>query len=235
MENMAEEQQPVVIDYYTDMLCVWAYFGQVKVDELKREFGDRIVINYRFIPLFGCCEARIGQGWEEGGYQGYSRHVLELAESFPHVEVHPRIWLEHAPASSLPVHLVMKAVQLLEKRGQLPGDGGEGETLFEKLMWNLRQGFFRDLENIAEQGVIQNHLEELEIPVAAVQELIADGSAFAEMALDIEDQKNRMIEGSPTFLMNEGRQRLYGNVGYRAIAANVQELLERRLDIPQWC
>ena len=102
-------------------------------------------------------------------------------------------------------------------------------------MWNLRLGFFRDLENIADKAVLHRHLEQLNIPVEAVEREIANGNAFAEMALDIEEHKERMIEGSPTFLMNEGRQRLYGNVGYRAIAANVQELLERKLDIPDWC
>ncbi|RTZ71573.1 MAG: disulfide bond formation protein DsbA [Gammaproteobacteria bacterium] len=232
---MTENQSPIVIDYYTDALCVWAYFGQIKVDELKREFGERIELHYKFIPLFGCCETRIGEGWEEGGYEGYSRHVLELATNFPHVEIHPRIWLDARPASSLPVHLVLKAVQLLERRDELPtGEHGE-KTLFETLVWNLRLGFFRDLENIADKAVLHRHLEQLNIPVEAVEREIANGNAFAEMALDIEEHKERMIEGSPTFLMNEGRQRLYGNVGYRAIAANVQELLERKLDIPDWC
>lgn len=218
---MTKTENPVVIDYYTDALCVWAYFGQVKVDELKREFGERVVLRHRFIPLFGCCESRIGQG--EGGYEGYSAHVLELARNFPHVEVHPRIWLDVRPASSLPVHLVLKAVQ-----------GVSGDRA-EQLAWSLRLAFFCDLENIADQAVLHRHLEALEIPVAAVEEEIASGRAFAALARDMEAQREHMIEGSPTFLMNEGRQRLYGNVGYRAIAANVQELLERRLDIPEWC
>ena len=230
---MNESESPVQIDYYTDMLCVWAYFGQVKVDELKQEFGERIRIRYRFIPLFGCCETRIGQS--EDGWEGYSRFVVETAGNFPHVEVHPRVWLDVRPASSLPVHLVLKAVQLLEKRGEVPSQAVEGRTRFEALAWNLRKGFFRDLEEVSDKAVLHRHLKRLEIPVAAVEEEIATGRAFAELALDIEQQKERMIEGSPTFLMNEGRQRLYGNVGYRAIAANVQELLERKLDIPEWC
>ncbi len=222
--SVVTEQERITIEYYSDMLCVWAYFGQVKVDELQREFAGRIEIRHRFIPIFGCCEQRVGPD--------YPDFVLELARNFPHVEVHPRIWRENAPASSLPVHLVLKAVQLLEKQGEL--DAAQGSPS-ERLTWNLRRAFFRDLENISEQSVLHRHLEELGIPVAAVEQLIANGKAHAELALDIEAQRERMIEGSPTFLMNEGRQRLYGNVGYRAIAANVQELLERRVDIPSWC
>ena len=228
-------QKQVEIDYYTDMLCVWAYFGQVKVDELKRQFGERIRIDYKFIPLFGNNAVRIGRGWEAGGFAGYSRHVRELASHFPHVSVHRRIWMEQAPASSLPVHLTLKAVQLLERGDRLrPAEPG-APTPLEALAWRLRCAFFRDLENIADRQVIHRHLRQLEIPVDAVEEAIANGEAYAEMALDIEEQRSRMIEGSPTFLMNEGRQRLYGNVGYLAIEANVRELLERKLDVPDWC
>ena len=41
---------------------------------------------------------------------------------------------------------------------------------------------------------------------------------------------------SPTFILNEGRQKLYGNVGYRVIEANLQELLKSP-DASQasWC
>ncbi len=214
----------ITIDYYTDMLCVWAYFGQVKVDELEREFGERIEIRHRYLPLFGCCETRIGQG--EGGWEGYADHVLETARNFPHVEVNPRIWRAVRPASSLPVHLVLKAVQ---------GLSGLPAGTAERLAWNLRLGFFRDLQNIADQRVLHDHLVALEIPVEAVEQEIATGRAFAALARDMERARAQGVEGSPTFLMNEGRQRLYGNVGYRAIAANVQELLERKVDIPSWC
>ncbi len=44
------------------------------------------------------------------------------------------------------------------------------------------------------------------------------------------------IQGSPTFVLNEGRQKLYGNVGYRIIDANIQEMLrEPRTDQASWC
>jgi hypothetical protein len=33
------------------------------------------------------------------------------------------------------------------------------------------------------------------------------------------------IEGRPSFVLNEGRQKLYGNVGLRIIEENIQELL----------
>ena len=44
------------------------------------------------------------------------------------------------------------------------------------------------------------------------------------------------IEGSPSVVLNAGRQKLYGNVGLRIIEANIQELL-RAADGDQasWC
>ena len=43
------------------------------------------------------------------------------------------------------------------------------------------------------------------------------------------------IQASPTLLLNEGRQRLGGNVGYRIIEANVRELLEGAPGQASWC
>ena len=44
------------------------------------------------------------------------------------------------------------------------------------------------------------------------------------------------IEGSPSFVLNEGRQKLYGNVGFRIIEANIQELLRAPGgDQASWC
>jgi hypothetical protein len=44
------------------------------------------------------------------------------------------------------------------------------------------------------------------------------------------------IEGSPSFVLNEGRQKLYGNIGFRLIEAKIQELLRSpRADEASWC
>ena len=62
-----------------------------------------------------------------------------------------------------------------------------------------------------------------------------EGRAFAALFADAELQKQHLIQGSPTFLLNEGRQKLYGNVGYRIIRANLEELLEGPEDLASWC
>ena len=44
------DPRPVTIDYFSDLLCVWAYLAQIRVDELRRNFGDRVRIRQRFVP-----------------------------------------------------------------------------------------------------------------------------------------------------------------------------------------
>jgi CubicO group peptidase (beta-lactamase class C family) len=43
------------------------------------------------------------------------------------------------------------------------------------------------------------------------------------------------VRGSPTWVLNEGRQVIYGNVGYRVLNANVEELINRPIEEASWC
>jgi hypothetical protein len=51
----------------------------------------------------------------------------------------------------------------------------------------------------------------------------------------MELKEENKLEGSPSFILNEGRQKLFGNVGYRIIEANVAELLENQGNQASWC
>ena len=44
---------------------------------------------------------------------------------------------------------------------------------------------------------------------------------------DYQLAREYQIKGSPTFVMNEGRQVLFGNVGYRVLRTNIEELLNQ--------
>ena len=56
------------------------------------------------------------------------------------------------------------------------------------------------------------------------------------MAADYQDADKMRIEGSPSFVLDEGRQKLYGNVEFRLLEANIQELLRApRSDEASWC
>ena len=36
------------ISYFTDVLCVWAYVSQVRIDELKANFEDAVELDCRY-------------------------------------------------------------------------------------------------------------------------------------------------------------------------------------------
>ena len=54
---------------------------------------------------------------------------------------------------------------------------------------------------------------------------IESGQAIARLAADYDLGQSQNVQGSPTYILNEGRQRLFGNIGYSILAANVKELI----------
>lgn len=40
----------VTIEYFSDVLCIWAYGAQARVDELKRNFGDQVRVAQSLHP-----------------------------------------------------------------------------------------------------------------------------------------------------------------------------------------
>ena len=236
---MTASREPLHIAYFTDVLCVWAYTAQIRLDELKQRFGSRIRISYHFIPIFGCVEERIGKGWKEkGGFAAFGRHVTEVCKSFPHVEVGPELWNKNIPKSSASAHLYLKAVELLEREGIIsaePVSRFDGRTLYEEAIWQLRLAFFRDMEDVGSARCQARLAETLEIPRDPLLMRLHDGSAMAALCADLRLRDEFRVEGSPTYIINEGRQKLYGNVGYKILEANIRELLERPEGLASWC
>ena len=111
----------------------------------------------------------------------------------------------------------------------------QGRTLFEETVWRLRQVFFRDNKNIAQFECQLELANEMALPTDKLVEALQDGSAMAELCSDAELCKAYGVGGSPSYVLNEGRQKLYGNVGYKVIAANVQEIISQPQHQASWC
>jgi predicted DsbA family dithiol-disulfide isomerase len=74
------------------------------------------------------------------------------------------------------------------------------------------------------------------VAIVAIERIIHNGSAFASLTADYQDADTLRIEGSPSFVLNEGRQKLYGNIGFHLIESNIQELLRTPCeDEARWC
>jgi predicted DsbA family dithiol-disulfide isomerase len=232
-------QQAINISYFSDVLCVWAYTAQIRLDELKHQFGERIRLSYHFIPVFGCTEQRIGQGWQDkGGFAGFGEHTRTVCRDFPHVQVSERVWTAATPRTSASCHHFIKSVQLLEQKGLIsaaPRSDCDGRSLFEELVWRVRLAFFRDANDVAELDCLCGIANELGLPLDSIRTQMDNGEAMAQLCRDLELRDEYRVEGSPTYVLNEGRQKLYGNVGYKVIAANVEEVLNHPEDEASWC
>ena len=89
----------IPILYFSDVLCVWAYIAELRLDAVLQTYGEQIVIDRRFCPVFGDTARKIGVAWaDRGGYEGFNAHLRMGAAAFPEVEVNPQIWLTTRPA-----------------------------------------------------------------------------------------------------------------------------------------
>lgn len=224
--------EPIRIFYFSDVLCIWAYIAQIRLEELQTTFEDKISIQYHFVPVFGNAREKLEKGWRDrGGLPAYSQHVQDVTKKFSHVTLHPDIWTKVVPASSTACHLFLHAIQILERKEILqPSEG-----LFEKAVWAFREAFFVRLADVGDRKTQLEIAEELALPIAAIQAQIDSGEAYAQLSKDYELVKEHTVTVSPTLIFNEGRQRLNGNVGYRVIEANIRELLHNPPEEQSWC
>jgi predicted DsbA family dithiol-disulfide isomerase len=58
---------------------------------------------------------------------------------------------------------------------------------------------------------------------------------MAALSSDQRSAQDLGVRGSPTWVLNDGRQMLYGNVGYRILQANIEELLRQPTGEASWC
>lgn len=222
--------------YFSDVLCVWAYVAQVRLDELVRTYDGQIIVELRSCPVFPDAREKVKKAWtKRGGYDGFSAHLQEVSGRFPHIEVHEDVWSVVRPHSSTGAHQFLKAVQLVEEDAY----GVPVNLLsssFYKAEQNIRRAFFEEARDISNWRVQCEIAAVLGLDINAVTEKISSGEAVARLDADYKLADQLGVTGSPTLVMNEGRQKLFGNVGYHLIDANVQELLrEPDRDQASWC
>jgi len=215
----------LALTYYSDVLCVWAHISQARVDEVAEKFADDVSIDYRFCSVFGDTAHKIGEGWSKrGGYAGFGNHLREAVAEFDHISLHPDVWERVRPASSTPAHIVLKAVQRVDQRQ------------CRAVLHALRCAFFENCLDIGSWSVLESCVEAADVSVTDVKAVIDSGAAHADLEADRRDQQVLMVQGSPTFILNDGRQKLYGNVGYGVIEANLKELLRSpAAGAASWC
>jgi len=216
---------------FIDTLCVFCYVADARFKQVRTDFAGKVDMSYHFISVYGDVRRRLDRSGKSDAE--YGANVRDIGDRFDHVQIHPDIFRKSVPSSSMPSHLYLRAVKLMEDTGRL--EAGDGESPFLRMMWEVRQAFFRDLVDISKREQLDMIAERLGIPVDDVHEEISSGRAYAELSHDAELQREHKVPVSPSLVLNEGRQLLNGNVGYRVIEANIRELLNKRHDEMSWC
>lgn len=215
--------EPLSLEYYSDILCVWAWISQTRLDELEDNFGDKVAIQCHFINVFGDAPGKFATQWKDnGGLAGYRRHLEEVVEPFG-LNVHEGTWRDTVPHSSLNPHLVAKAVQNI----------AGGEVLGQALR-AIRHAFFEQARDASDFDSLIDIVSPLDLDPALLREDIATGKAASALMRDYKQAETLQLRGSPSFVLDGGRQILFGNVGYRVLHANVEELLTPH-DNATWC
>ena len=122
--------EKLLVRHFSDLLCVWAYACQIRVDELLEHEGEHIDLDTRFCNVFSEARDRLALSWKDrGGLAGYGAHVQHVAERFEHITLSDKVWTEVAPRSSLGAHIFLAGVRRLEKREEV------AQHAFTKAAW----------------------------------------------------------------------------------------------------
>ncbi len=215
----------ITVDYFTDVLCVWAWISQPRLQELDEQWEGRVTVRHRYMDIFGDAHRKIRERWgQEDGFGNFSAHVHESAAAYPEAAVHRDIWQHTRPTGSQPAHLYIKAVELTS-----------GAAVAREYALEIRRAFFVEARDISHADVLSQLARDFNIPHGELQRPLDDGTALAALSHDLQDAREQHLRGSPTWVLNEGRQVLFGNVGYRILHANIEELLRTDTDGASWC
>jgi len=215
----------VTIDYYSDVLCVWAWIAQKRLDELNKNLVDKIEIRYHYMDIFGDSKEKMDLQWaNKGHFNGFSEHVLEAAKPYPDAVISVDIWKKVKPTTSANVHLILKSIELQY-----------GTKISADMAKVFRKSFFINLQDISNLNVLYQLADKNDLDSSLIKEFINNGKALALLMTDYQQAQKLSLKGSPTYIIDNGRQVLFGNVGYRVLLANIEEQLNRPISEASWC
>lgn len=201
---------PVVVDYYSDVLCIWAWIAQANITKLNQQLASQIDIRHHYINVFGNTQEKIHKQWQERGlYQGYAQHVNDVAQTH-HVDIHSDVWSKIQPSTSSNAHLVIKAIEC-----------AYGQAKSVQLAYHFRHAFFEQARDISHLSVLFDLALEQGLERQQIQSYIDNGQAMAALLSNYQRQQQLALQGSPSYVVDNARQMLYGNIHYDVLKANV--------------
>ncbi len=211
------------IDYWSDVLCIWAWVTQARLDELQEKLGDQVFVKHHFIDVFGDSVGKFDTQWaDKGGMHGYRAHLDDVVAPYD-LTLNEATWRDVVPCSSLNAHLVLKAVQ-----------NTAGENEIRTALDAMRKSFFVKASNVSDFDSLLSIVEDVDVDIKEIRANISSGAAAASLMADYKESDALHLRGSPSFVLDGGRQTLFGNVSFSVLNANVEGLLESSAGA-SWC
>jgi predicted DsbA family dithiol-disulfide isomerase len=210
----------IPVAYWSDPLCIWAFVAQPRLEAVLAHHGARLSLEHHIVPVFGSVPQRFRDGaWAAQGPEGRAAATRRVARQHGREDVSGQVWIDDAPASSWSSGAAVKAVGLLEadERAQ-PG-------AMSAYLLAMRRAFFEENRNVGRRREQLALAESLGIDRAPMETLLDDGWGAAALFEDHDLQKAQHIVGSPTWVFDGGRAKLYGNFAEDILHETVRTLV----------
>lgn len=208
---------PLTIDFYSDLLCIWGWIGQHHNQQLVHRWGkQQVQWRHRYLALYGDVFTRLkAQEKGEQAWEGYAAMSERLVDKIEGLSVNPDIWRKTRPTTSMMAHQAIKAAELCH-----------GIEFANDFSCRVRSAFFAEARDISQYSVLLELLQEHGAQHVQVVEKLQSGEALAACISEFRQAEQDKIPGSPTWVMDNNRYRLFGNVKPEIIAATIDGLLK---------
>jgi predicted DsbA family dithiol-disulfide isomerase len=170
--------EPVRFTVWSDFLCPWCYVAALRLDELEREVGDVVTIEWRSFLLRPQAAAR-----PLDKFTAYTQSWMRPNEAQPNAGFHVWSGANPPPSHSLPPAIAGKAVQDIF--------GADG---FHRFHLALMRAYFADNRTISERDVILDVAAATDLDPHKLADALTDGEAEYEQRV-VEDHRAALAEG----------------------------------------
>lgn len=221
MTETPSATEPLSFVHWSDPLCIWAFVAQARHERVLLDYGERIRVRHRVVPVFGSIVQKFRSGsWAEAGHAGRAAKTREIAERFGISDVDGSMWESDPPSSSWSPGMAVMAVRGMVERGEVSPDADR------VYLEALRRAAFVDNRNTARRAVQLEVAESLDLDRGTIEADLDDGTALASLWEEHLDREADRVQGSPCYVFDGGREMLYGNVADTVIRATIDALLD---------
>lgn len=104
----------------------------------------------------------------------------------------------------------------------------EGPAAAVELARAIRHAFFEQARDVSEMDVLREILQENKLMTLPVMQYLKCGQALADVFSDFKVAEKEKVPGSPTWIMDGGRYRFYGNIDINNLVFVIDSLVAKQ-------